>query len=245
MEGKTIAISNLKGGVGKTSLVQNIGAELFSKGKKILYVDMDAQQSLSLALKSSGKYRSVFDVLMTGNLTEAIQRTSQGDLIRGDIRLLQITELPGDRLKTALQRIKKDYDYIFIDNPPTYNAIINNSLIASDEVLIPCEADLFSYQGLNNEEYIINSVRKSLNNELKICGIIVNKFEPRSNRNQQILEQIRKKANQMGTKVFKPVRKNVAISKAQDYRSNIFEYDAKSNGASDIKQLVGELLENE
>ena len=218
---------------------------MFNRGKKILYVDIDPQQSLSLALKGTNRFRSIYDVIMTGDLTDAIQTTSQGDLIRGDIRLLQIKELPGECLKTALKKVKNNYDYIFIDCPPTYNATINSSLIAADEMLIPCEADLFSYQGLGTEESIINEVKKSLNKKLKIRGIIVNKFESRSNRNKQILEQIKKKAELMGAKVYTPIRKNIAISKAQDYRTNIFEYDSKSNGASDIRTLVGELLEDE
>lgn len=244
MEGKTIAFTNLKGGVGKTSILQNVGAELFRQGKKILYVDADPQQSLSLALKSSAKFKSIYDVLTTGDLTGTIQKTSQGDLIKGDIRLFQIRELPGDRLKKSLTKVKYDYDFIMIDCPPTYNHIINNVLIATDDVLIPCEADLFSYQGLGTQERIINEVRK-YNKNLKIRGIIVNKYESRSNRNKMILEQIREKAEQMGTVVLTPIRKNVAISKAQDHQMSVIEYDENSNGANDIREIVRELLGNE
>lgn len=242
-EGKIIAISNLKGGVGKTSIVQNLGAELFNRGKRILYIDMDSQQNLSLILKGSGRYKSIYEVLTTQDTTGAIQSTSQGDLIRGEAAILTLKEVPGEALKKALEKIKTEYDYILIDTPPTYNAIINSSLIAADEILIPCETDLFSFQGIDTQKKIIDEVKKKLNKKLKIRGIIVNKYEGRSNHNKQILETIQKKAEEMGAKVY-TIRKNVAISKAQAFQQNIFEFDNKSNGAADYKTLVGEILEN-
>lgn len=243
---KVISLVNLKGGVGKTTTAQNLGAELFREGKKVLFIDLDVQMNLSFVLRASGEYLSIYEVLKGEDINKAIQRTKQGDLIRGDVRLSTLQEIPTTSLKLAISKVLNEYEYIIIDTPPRIDNIILNSLVASNEVIIPCNTEVFSLQGIFTEKELIENVRGKDNHDLKINGILITNYEQRGALNKQFKESIESQAQRIGVKVYRtPIRKNIAIKKAQALRTNIFEYDSKSNGAEDYREFVEEFKENE
>lgn len=243
---KVISLVNLKGGVGKTTTAQNLGAELFREGKKVLFIDLDVQMNLSFVLKASGEYLSIYEVLRGADISKAIQKTEQGDLIRGDVRLSTLQEIPTDSLKNALKNVLNKYDYIIIDTPPRIDNLIINSLVCSEEVIIPCNTEVFSLQGILTEKELIENVKNKYNQNLKINGILITNYEQRGSLNRQFKENIEKQAARIGTKVFRtPIRKNIAIKKAQALRTSVFEYDSRSNGAEDYRKFVEEFKENE
>lgn len=243
---KIVSTVQQKGGVGKTSTIQNLGAELFKEGKRVLYIDLDEQCNLSFTLKGSGEYLSIYDVLRGEDINKAIQEIEQGDLIRGDVRLKTLQNISGNTLKDALSKIRKDYDYILLDTAPGVSDLTVNALICTDEVIIPCNAEVFSYQGLITEGDLIKEIRSNYNKNIHVNGVLITKYDRRVIMNRQFRELIEKQAERMGTKVYKTViRQNSAISKAQVFQENIFEYDSKSNGAEDYREFIKEFKENE
>lgn len=243
---KVISLVNLKGGVGKTTTAQNLGSGLTREGKRVLFIDLDIQMNLSFVLKASGEYLSIYEVLKGNSINKAIQETEQGELIRGDVRLSTLQEIPTDSLKKALEEVLSKYDYIIIDTPPRIDNLIMNALVCSDEVIIPCNTEIFSLQGILTEKELIETVKSKYNQRLKINGILITNYETRGALNKQFRESIEKQAERLGTKVYKTaIRKNIAIKKAQALRTNIFEYDSKSNGAEDYKNFIEEFKENE
>ena len=243
---KVISSVNLKGGVGKTTTIQNLGAALFWEGKKVLFIDLDLQQNLSFVLRASGEYRSIYEVLTGEPASEAIQSTLEGDLIRGDLRLTELQGIDSNALKEALQPILAKYDYILIDTPPRIDNLIINALIASDEVILPCNADIFSLQGILTEGELIADIKSKYNPELKINGVLITSYESRGALNQQLRENIERQAARIGAPVYKtPIRKNIAIRKAQAKQTSVFLYDPKSAGAEDYREFVKEFRENE
>ncbi len=243
---KVISIVNLKGGVGKTTTAQNLGAELFREGERVLFIDFDTQQNLSFVLKASGEYLSIYDVLKGADIKEAIQKTEQGDLIRGDVRLSMLQDISTDSLKIALSKVLSNYEYIIIDTPPRIDNSVINALVCSNEVVIPCNTEIFSFQGILTEYELIERVKKEYNKGLKINGILLTNYEQRGALNKQFKESIENQAQRIGVKVYKTqIRKNIAIKKAQALRTNVFEYDSKSNGSEDYKKFVEEFKENE
>ena len=167
-------------------------------------------------------------------------------MIRGDVRLSTLQEIPTTSLKLAISKVLNEYEYIIIDTPPRIDNIILNSLVASNEVIIPCNTEVFSLQGIFTEKELIENVRGKDNHDLKINGILITNYEQRGALNKQFKESIESQAQRIGVKVYRtPIRKNIAIKKAQALRTNIFEYDSKSNGAEDYREFVEEFKENE
>lgn len=241
---KIISLVNLKGGVGKTTTAQNLGSELFNQGERVLFIDLDIQKNLSFVLKASGEYSSIYEVLKGEDINKTIQKTEQGDLIQGDVRLTTLQDIPTDSLKKALDPVLNKYDYIIIDTPPRIDNLTINSLIASNEVIIPCNTDAFSLQGILTENDLIQNIRRNGNKDLKINGILITNYEQRGLLNKQLKEGIEQQAQRLGIRVYKtPIRKNIAIKKAQAMRKSVLEYDPKSNGSEDYKEFVKEFKE--
>lgn len=242
---QVISLVNLKGGVGKTTTAQNLGSELFKQGERVLFIDLDIQTNLSYVLKASGEYVSIYDVLKGEDINKAIQKTEQGDLIRGDFNLSQILVLEEGALKKAIDPVLNQYDYIIIDTPPRLDNFVINALVASNEVIMPCNTEVFTIQGLFSEIAIIDSIKNKYNQNLKINGILITNYEQRGLLNKQLKEGIEQQAQRLGIRVYKtPIRKNIAIKKAQAMRKSVLEYDPKSNGSEDYKNFVKEFKEN-
>lgn len=245
-----IAVINQKGGVGKSTTSNAIGAGLAHKGFKVLSVDLDAQGNLSYSLNANNKPLTSLEVL-TGTATakEAIIHTSQGDLIPASPALASadtiITETGKEyRLKEALEPLKADYDYIIIDTPPALGTLTINALTACDSVIIPAQADIYSLQGIGQLHQTIQTVQKYCNKDLSIKGIVITRYSPRAVLTRDMAELLEDTARQLNTRLFASrIRECIAIKEAQASQTDIYTYSPKSNASIDYGALVEEILE--
>ena len=246
----TIVLTNQKGGVGKTTTSAAIAAGLARKGYKVLAVDMDPQGNLGFSLGVDiDKGASIYEGLK-GDATvyEIIRRISDIDIIQSNI-LLSSAEatLKGENrdllLKNLLAPVEKLYDYIIIDTPPAFNILTLNGYSAADYLIIPMSAEILSLVGLVQLKETYETVRQSVNPQLKIMGIILTKYEKRRKLSRDVLEMAGTVAEQLNTKVFKTVvRSSVAAAEAPAHGVNIFEYSAKYAPAKDYGAIVKEIL---
>ena len=246
---EVIAITNQKGGVGKSTTANAIGAGLTRSGKKVLYIDLDPQCNLSYSLKATGKPLTAMEVL-TGTATaqEAILATDQGDIIPASQMLatadLIINQTGKEyRLAEALDPIRSEYDYILIDTPPALGILTVNALTAADSVIIPAQADIYSLQGISQLEDTIRTVKKYCNQKLTIKGILITRYSARAVLNRDLSDLLKQKADQMETKLFNTkIRECIALKEAQATQADIFSYNSRSNAAMDYKALLEEML---
>lgn len=244
---KIIAVVSHKGGVGKTTTTSALVAGLAAKKKKILAVDLDGQCSLSI-IAGAEQGKTALAVL-TGDIKaqEAIQHINNFDIIPAHKGLDALAEFLQDigkeyKLREALEPVKAKYDYIVIDTPPSIGILTVNALTAADEIIIPAQADLLSYEGMKQLVEVCGTVRKYTNPALKIAGILLTRFNGRSIISKDMQEHFSNYASEIGTKLFNvPVREATAIKEAQIMRSNIFDYAPKSNAAKDYGCLVDEI----
>ena len=243
---KVITVINQKGGVGKTTTAHAIGAWLQrTKGKKVLFIDLDQQGNLTYATGASNSNYNSLKLLINGSLdAKKIQHTSSGFcVIPSDPMLANIdmilTETGKEyRLKEALKGLK-DYDYVVIDNPPSMNVIMINALTASDFAIIPAQADIFSLQGITQLGKSLDAVKSYTNKDLNVLGIVLTRHNGRTILSRDILEVIEDTAKQLKTKVYsQTIREAVAVKEAQATRKDIFSYDAKSNASQDYDALM-------
>lgn len=243
---KVITVINQKGGVGKTTTAHAIGAWLQrTKGKKVLFIDLDQQGNLTYATGASNSNYNSLKLLINGSLdAKKIQHTSSGfSVIPSDPMLANIdmilTETGKEyRLKEALKSLK-DYDYVVIDNPPSMNVIMINALTASDFAIIPAQADIFSLQGITQLGKSLDAVKSYTNKDLNVLGIVLTRHNGRTILSRDILEVIEDTAKQLKTKVYsQTIREAVAVKEAQATRKDIFSYDAKSNASQDYDALM-------
>lgn len=245
--GKTLAISNRKGGVGKTTTAINIGAALARKGRRVLLVDIDQQASLSKALGLREVARSSYD-MMTGGCTagEAIVTRSGYDVIPASEDLAgadgELANVPGREviLREALDPIAKDYDFIIIDCPPGLGLMTVNALVAADDLFIPLQAEPMSLEGLSALLDAVELIQRRLNRSLRIAGVMVTRYNQRRKVSREILETI---TGHFPAAIFKtPIRENVTLAEAPGHGLDIFEYDSKSAGAADYLAIADEII---
>ena len=245
-----ITLANQKGGVGKSTTAHALGQGLLLKEYRVLFVDLDAQGNLSYAMEAPRDGFNVYDVLTrTAKVEEAIRYTLQGDIVPAtpalsgaDMTLLQIGK--EYLLKEALEPLKDSYDFILIDTPPALGILTVNALTASDGVIIPTQADIFSLQGIGQLYNTIQTVRTYCNSRLDIKGILLTRFNNRSILSRDVAEMIRDTAEQLKTKVYTAtIREGIAIKEAQATQADIFSYAPKSNVAADYRDFVAEVLE--
>lgn len=243
---KVITVINQKGGVGKTTTAHAIGAWLQrTKGKKVLFIDLDQQGNLTYATGASNSNYNSLKLLINGSLdAKKIQHTSSGfSVIPSDPMLANIDMILTDtgkeyKLKEALKGLK-DYDYVVIDNPPSMNVIMINALTASDFAIIPAQADIFSLQGITQLGKSLDAVKSYTNKDLNVLGIVLTRHNGRTILSRDILEVIEDTAKQLKTKVYsQTIREAVAVKEAQATRKDIFSYDAKSNASQDYDALM-------
>lgn len=250
MNTEVISIINQKGGVGKSTTANAIGAGLYDKGYKVLYIDIDAQGNLSYSMNANNKPLTSLEVL-TGTATaqEATIATPKGNLIPASPNLASADTMLTDtgkeyRLKEALEPLKDDYDYILIDTPPSLGVLTVNALTASTSVLIPAQADIFSLQGIGQLNQTIQVIKKYCNKDLKIKGLLVTRYNSRTNLTKDITELLEDTAKLLNTKVYKAkIRECIALKEAQAVREDIYTYSPKSNASNDYRALVSEILE--
>lgn len=253
--GKAIAIFNQKGGVGKTTTNINLAACLALKGKKVLILDIDPQGNTTsgMGISKKGLEKTMYEILINDKLhpEDAILSTSVKnlDIIPASVQLagaeIELVQLEGreKRLKKALDKIKKKYDYIFIDCPPSLGLLTINSLTAVDSVLIPIQCEFYALEGVSQLMSTIELVKKGLNPKLEIQGVILSMFDGRTNLSIQVVEEVKKYFKE---KVYTTViPRNVRLAEAPSYGMPITEYDPKSKGAEAYLEFAEEFLELE
>lgn len=252
---KTITLSNQKGGVAKTTTTGALASGLSKKGYKVIAVDLDPQCNLSLGAGADilSMDQTLYDVFKgTAELQDIITETQMGyDLIAGGLSLagadMEFTQTGREfMLKEALESLRADYDYCIIDTPPTLGILTVNALTASDSVIIPLTADLYSIQGLSQLNLLIESVRKYSNRDLKIAGLLITRHDERTNVSKALMDQITQTAEKLGTVVFsQPIRNSVAVRESQVMRSDLFTEAPKANATVDYQSFIDEFMKGE
>ncbi|MBO5665976.1 MAG: ParA family protein [Firmicutes bacterium] len=251
--GKAIAIFNQKGVVGKTTTNINLAACLALKGKNILVLDIDPQGNTTSGMGISKKadHKTCYDILIDDRMdpTEAILHTGiEGlDIIPGSVDMagaeIELVQLEGreKRLKKALDKIRDNYDYIFIDCPPSLGLLTINSLTAVDRVLIPIQCEFYALEGVSQLMSTIEMVKKTFNRNLEIEGVILSMFDGRTNLSIQVVEEVKK---YFGSKVYTTIiPRNVRLAEAPSFGLPISIYDPKSKGAEAYAEFAEEFIE--
>jgi len=249
--GKILAFANQKGGIGKTTSAINIAASVAVEGKKVLMVDCDPQGNTSsgLGINKKNLKSTVYDLLVGRCETKnAIIKTEYTNLwaLPANISLagaefeLVTLEDRAYRLKNALESVKDDFDYIFIDCPPSLGILTINALAASNGVVIPMQCEYFALEGLSQLMITIRRIKELYNTDLEITGIIITMYNGRLNLSNQVLEELKK---YYAAKLFKTaVPRSVRISEAPSYGMPICYYDKNSKGGEAYEEIAKELI---
>ncbi len=245
--GKIVALSNQKGGVGKTTTAVNLACCVAARGKSVLLCDFDPQGNASSGLGVSAAGKGVYGVLAgLCTVEQALCRTRWCDLLPSDITLAALEqELAGTENRAAVLRsllapLRSRYDFIFIDCPPSLGLLTLNALAAADSVLVPMQCEYYALEGLSQLVSTIRTVKRSFNPALDIEGIVLTMYDGRTNLTLQVAEEIKK---YFGPKVFKTVvPRNVRLSEAPSHGKPILAYDRLSRGAEAYGLIADEFL---
>lgn len=251
---KALAIVNQKGGVGKTTTSVNLAASMAAAKRKVLLIDMDPQGNATMGsgIDKSAITKSTYDVLMDmEKLSDCIVQAEESsydvlpansDLTGAEVALLD--ELAREvRLRNALQEVQENYDYIFIDCPPSLSMLTVNALVAADSVLIPMQCEYFALEGLSSLLDTIEKIKKHLNKGLVIEGLLRTMYDPRNNLSSQVSEQL---MEHFGEKVYRTViPRNVRLAEAPSHGMSILQYDRSCRGSLAYLALAGEMLRRE
>ena len=247
---EVIVITSGKGGVGKTTTTVNLCAILAKKNKKVLLIDADPQGNATSGLGAEKDAEfSTYDILVSDvEIKDAIQDTiiknlkicpANMNLAGAEVELVSMMSRE-QRLKEKLDLVKEEFDYIFIDCPPSLGLITLNSFTASNSVLIPIQCEYFALEGLGQLLNTINLVKKHLNKNIKIEGALLTMYDIRTNLSNQVVKEVKR---YFENKVYKTViPRNVRLSEAPSYGMPITEYDPRSKGAKSYMKFAKEFL---
>jgi len=250
---KTIAICNQKGGTGKTTTSVNLSAALAVLGKRILLVDMDPQGNTTSGsgVNKNDIKASIYDVLVhKAGIKDIVQKTkfSNLDIAPCNINLTGAEiELVGalsreTRLKKALESIRSDYDFIFIDSPPSLGLLTLNALVAADSILIPIQCEFYALEGVSQLLNTIGLIKDGLNADLAVEGVLMTMADFRTNLTNEVINEVK---NYFKDKVYKTIiPRNIRLSEAPSFGKPINYYDETSVGAVKYKELAHEFLEH-
>ena len=250
--GRIIAIANQKGGVGKTTTSINLSSCLAEKGKKVLAIDLDPQGNMTSGL---GVDKDVVDntvyelILGECSIKESISKTvvenltiipSNVNLAGAEIELLGINDKEYI-LKTAVDYIKEDYDFIIIDCPPSLNMLTVNAMTTADTVLVPIQCEYYALEGLSQLIHTINLVQERLNPKLQIEGVVFTTYDVRTNLSTQVVDTVKEN---LDTKIYSTmIPRNIRLAEAPSYGMPINMYDSKSAGAESYRSLAKEIID--
>ncbi|MDO4303897.1 MAG: AAA family ATPase [Bacillota bacterium] len=249
--GRTIAIANQKGGVGKTTTSINLSASLAAKGKKVLVIDTDPQGNTTsgFGIEKNELENTIYELMLSEcSIKECILNNvipgvsiipSNVNLAAAEIELIGI-----DRkeyiLKREVEWIKESYDYIMIDCPPSLNLLTLNAMTTADSVLVPIQCEYYALEGLSQLIHTINLVKERLNPDLEMEGVVFTMFDSRTNLSTQVVENVK---NHLSQRVFETViPRNIRLAEAPSYGMPIHMYEPKSAGAEAYMLLADEIL---
>lgn len=252
--GRTIAIANQKGGVAKTTTAVNLAAWLSLLGKEVLLVDVDPQGNATsgVGINKDGLERCIYDVLIAGeDIATVIKRTAiEGlkvvpatiELAGAEVELVALPERE-KRLRRALDPVRGEFDFIFIDCPPSLGLLTVNALVAADSVLIPIQCEYYALEGVGQLMNTIRLVQKRLNPALVLEGVLLTMFDGRTNLSIQVVEEVKKF---FPGKVYRTIiPRNVRLSEAPSHGQPVMLYDRKSRGAEVYYELAKEVMGDE
>ena len=250
--GRTIAITNQKGGVGKTTTAINLAACLAEKGKKVLAIDIDPQGNMTsgLGVNKKAVTHTVYELLIGDcSLEDCFMRSAMKDLMvvpsnmnlaAAEIELIGI-ENKEYILQQEVDKIKEDYDFIIIDCPPSLNTLTINAMTTADTVLVPIQCEYYALEGLSQLMHTIDLVKKRLNPSLEIEGVVFTMFDARTNLSLEVVENVRKNLKQ---KIYNSIiPRNVKLAEAPSHGLPINLYDSRSSGAEGYRDLAEEVIE--
>ena len=252
--GRTIAIANQKGGVGKTTTAINLSACLAEKGKKVLAVDFDPQGNTTsgLGIDKNSLNITIYEMMIgEAEIEECIKKSvvkdldvlpSNVNLAGAEIELIGIEEKEYI-LRNQIEKIKDKYEYIIIDCPPSLNTLTVNAMTTADTVLVPIQCEYYALEGLTQLIHTINLVKERLNPELEIEGVVFTMYDARTNLSLQVVENVKQNLKQTIYKSIIP--RNVRLAEAPSHGMPINLYDPKSAGAEGYRDLADEVLERE
>lgn len=245
---RVYSVVSRKGGVGKTSTAHALGAGLIREGFRVLYIDLDGQHNLTHTLGADGARRGAWDV-MAGFISApaAIVRARCGDILTGSEQMAAADAyLTGKgkeyRLRDALRTLEGLYDYVIIDTPATLGTPVVNALAASDGVIIPLHAEEYSLTGLGQLVRNIDDIRQKTNTGLQVVGVLVTRYNGRSNLSRDMLANLQDICRQLGINLFTPIRECIKVKEAQAMKQDIYAYAPRSNAAKDYFCFLKEFL---
>lgn len=248
---KTIAIVNQKGGVGKTTTCVNLGAALKAAGARVLVCDFDPQGNATsgFGVDKTAVSPTVYDVLISGvDCKKAVIKTPFADVLPANKALAGATvELIGMEkreylLKNALSSVKENYDFVLIDCPPSLELLTLDALCAADTVLVPVQCEYYALEGLSDLLTTIRIVKRSLNKEIELEGVLLTMFDGRTNLSMQVAEEV--KRHFPGKVYASVIPRNVRLSEAPSHGKPVSAYDPFSRGTEAYRLLAAEIMEH-
>jgi chromosome partitioning protein len=250
---KIIAIANQKGGVAKTTTTGALAAGLKQKGYKVLTIDLDPQGNLTDSVGADGyNFPTTYELMKReAKPEEAIQHLEAFDIIPANIMLAgaeqEFSQIGKEqRLKETIAPVVSQYDYIIIDTPPALGVLTVNAFTVADEIIIPTTAGIFAAKGIRQLHDTIVNVQKYCNDKVKIAGILLTKYNPRSNNNKDMKELTEQIGEYIKAPIFKTyIRATVAVEEAQARATDLFTYNGDSTAAADYAAFVDEYLKGD